>query len=432
MRAFISGLLLAIAFAGTFFTDSARAQDAQSVPALVVLSSDQPKYPMIAIQMHIQGTVRLKVRTDGNKAVKFLEYSGPAMLVVAAEENVNSWRFQPGGPTEFETTFRYVLRPEASCTVDPADTKATQNLPTEVEIITKTFRCDPPPIDPTKPVRVQLTVKLNGKEIPPPVEVVLTVGMNTIHSRLTDGKFEVPPSVFLAEEVDFSTAVGRDHIFIPSLSGFRFTDDPWILNLADRQFEDGQHTGDFIGIKTNTICILEFDSHYGDGVEETVTNCRTRERSAPSESQVKSLPLSSNQREVDDNALRAVSLKIKRNGLTVTPPKEFQFEIIGKSLQVTSEKDRIQIPPEIMKEKGDIWFSFDLDGERVKFQVVNSDLRKPKWTIILADKEHKNLFPNHKFFDDIESRCAVLFEPRLIRAEALGFIYTNCRQKKSN
>jgi periplasmic protein TonB len=76
----------------------------------------KPDYPLIARQMHLSGTVRLRaiIATDGS--VQNLEVlSGHPILVRAAKDAVRQWRYRPtllsGVPVEVETyiTVNFVL-----------------------------------------------------------------------------------------------------------------------------------------------------------------------------------------------------------------------------------------------------------------------------------------------------------------------------------
>jgi protein TonB len=76
----------------------------------------QPVYPRMAMQMHIQGTVRLHaiISTDG-RVTELNFVSGPAQLVQAAMDAVRQWRFSPttlnNTPVQVECQFdvKFVL-----------------------------------------------------------------------------------------------------------------------------------------------------------------------------------------------------------------------------------------------------------------------------------------------------------------------------------
>ena len=126
-----------------------RACDAQSQkPFPVVSRADVPFYPRVAQAAHIDGVVRLRIVTDGDKVSSIDIKSGPPMLARAAEENVETWRFERHSPADFEATFRYVLLPsqcDSKCNCgDTQHSTARLRLPESVEVDAKTVMiCDP-------------------------------------------------------------------------------------------------------------------------------------------------------------------------------------------------------------------------------------------------------------------------------------------------
>ena len=113
-----------------------------------VVGVQVPVYPKILRAAHYDGVVRLRVSTDGRRAVTIDQISGQAMLVKAAAENVKTWEFEQHKPTSFEVLFRFRLLPstcdsECNCsTVEPPS--VVLRLPTEVEITAPTLMtCDP-------------------------------------------------------------------------------------------------------------------------------------------------------------------------------------------------------------------------------------------------------------------------------------------------
>ena len=104
-----------------------------------VLSASVPFYPRIPQHGHIEGTVRLRVLTDGARVSHVQVESGPPMLAQAAQENVKTWRFEAHSRTTFEVTFRYQLlrvRCDATCKkCESAERPSTLlKLPREVEV----------------------------------------------------------------------------------------------------------------------------------------------------------------------------------------------------------------------------------------------------------------------------------------------------------
>jgi TonB family protein len=111
-------------------------------PLPVVATASVPFYPPAARVAHIEGTVRLRVVTDGKRASAITAQSGPPMLAAAAEENVRTWQFKVHKPVTFEATFQYKLLSESECDMDNG--VVTLHLPTEVQVTAKTWQtCDP-------------------------------------------------------------------------------------------------------------------------------------------------------------------------------------------------------------------------------------------------------------------------------------------------
>jgi periplasmic protein TonB len=78
------------------------------------LSGAEPRYPMIAVAAHIQGTVVLAATISRTGAIENLRVvSGPPMLAPAAEQAVQTWRYRPyllnGEPVEVETTINVIF-----------------------------------------------------------------------------------------------------------------------------------------------------------------------------------------------------------------------------------------------------------------------------------------------------------------------------------
>jgi len=123
------------------------AQEAKApVPALT--SAAVPFYPRVPQQAHIEGVVRLRISTDGNRVTSVEVESGQPMLVQAAKENVKTWQFERHTPTSFETTFRYRIFPtkcDSQCNCEGVEKRtALLRLPTEAEVSAEELMtCDP-------------------------------------------------------------------------------------------------------------------------------------------------------------------------------------------------------------------------------------------------------------------------------------------------
>lgn len=115
------------------------------------VSASVPFYPELARATRIQGTVKLRVSTDG-KIVSVIETeSGHPILVGAATNNVKTWEFKPHPPTSFEVTFRYRLfvpQCDSLCNCDRGEhgekESVVLHLPTDAELSAPTLlTCDP-------------------------------------------------------------------------------------------------------------------------------------------------------------------------------------------------------------------------------------------------------------------------------------------------
>jgi hypothetical protein len=144
--ALVIRLLAVPCFAGWVSKVSAVPQGEAPVPTIA--SASVPFYPRIAQTAHIEGAVKLRLSTDG-KVVSAVEVeAGPAMLVQAAKENVNTWRFERHRPTKFETTFHYKLLPSicgSKCNCGSVEGPSViLHIPINVEInADEILTCDP-------------------------------------------------------------------------------------------------------------------------------------------------------------------------------------------------------------------------------------------------------------------------------------------------
>jgi protein TonB len=85
-----------------------------NVEAAALLRQTMPVYPAIAKTAHVQGTVVLHAIIGKDGSVEKLEYiSGPTLLMKAAMDAVESWRYKPlmlnGDATEVETEISVVF-----------------------------------------------------------------------------------------------------------------------------------------------------------------------------------------------------------------------------------------------------------------------------------------------------------------------------------
>lgn len=121
----------------------------QQKPLPSVISASVPLYPRTPQMAHIEGTVRLRISTDGNRVASSEVQSGQPILAKAAQDNVKTWEFEQHSPTTFEATFRYKLLPskcDAECNCDSVEKPSVLlKLPSDVEVNAKELMvCDSP------------------------------------------------------------------------------------------------------------------------------------------------------------------------------------------------------------------------------------------------------------------------------------------------
>ena len=119
-------------------TGCALAQQSQSRVSLPsVIAAAVPLYPIGPQTVNIQGTVHVKISTDGHRVIDAkVENDGvnPA-LGRAAQENAMTWRFAVGEPTTFTVTYRYILVPKLKEIKSNAlNAKVVLCFPTDVEV----------------------------------------------------------------------------------------------------------------------------------------------------------------------------------------------------------------------------------------------------------------------------------------------------------
>lgn len=99
-----------------------------------VTSAELPYYPPGPHTVNLQGTIRVKVRTDGHKVVdaSIENDGGVVAMATAAKENVQTWKFADHEPTVFTVVYRYIIDDQ----IPPVQNNPTIvfRFPTEVEI----------------------------------------------------------------------------------------------------------------------------------------------------------------------------------------------------------------------------------------------------------------------------------------------------------
>ena len=68
-----------------------------------------PLYPPLARVANVEGVVRLRIATDGQRVTSARVIEGNKMLAAAAEENIHTWTFSRHESTAFVVTYRYRL-----------------------------------------------------------------------------------------------------------------------------------------------------------------------------------------------------------------------------------------------------------------------------------------------------------------------------------
>lgn len=140
----LSGVIGACALAWLALAVVPPASGAQRAKQVVpsVDSLGVPTYPRVAWVAHIEGQVRLKVRTDGRQVAGSVVEGGNPILARAAQENVATWRFKAAAPATFEVTYRYTVLPQSKC--EPGGPTVTLRLPEEVDVVVEGLMlCDP-------------------------------------------------------------------------------------------------------------------------------------------------------------------------------------------------------------------------------------------------------------------------------------------------
>jgi hypothetical protein len=100
----------------------------------MVLSAQVPFYPPLARVANVDGTVHVKVTTDGHRVVSTQVEDGNKLLAAAAEENAKTWQFRLHESATFTVTYTYKLLTKWKG--DPDNPTVVLRFPTEVEVST--------------------------------------------------------------------------------------------------------------------------------------------------------------------------------------------------------------------------------------------------------------------------------------------------------
>lgn len=100
--------VFAVALSLTF---SVAAQNSPAATSRKVVARVAPNYPELAKRMHLQGVVKVEAVVRPNGTVKSTRIlGGNPVLVDAATEAVNKWKFEPG-PSETSELVQLTFRP---------------------------------------------------------------------------------------------------------------------------------------------------------------------------------------------------------------------------------------------------------------------------------------------------------------------------------
>jgi hypothetical protein len=142
MQSVIRVLVLLLVLFGLGLGVSMSAAQESKPSSIRIASAGVPLYPPAPRVAHIEGVVRLRLTTDGERVSAIEVESGQPMLARAAQENIKTWRFEKHSPATFEATFRYRILTPSECGTDNGT--VLLRLPTQVEVSANGVQtCDP-------------------------------------------------------------------------------------------------------------------------------------------------------------------------------------------------------------------------------------------------------------------------------------------------
>jgi hypothetical protein len=128
------------------------------------------------------------------------------------------------------------------------------------------------------PVMIKLTAKHNGREVSGPDQVTLSFDGRVLQIPVKDGEFRVSAEVPMTKDISFSTVVDGNRIRT-TIPGSKFTQETWMILLADHHYERDYASAVPKGAKIRPSCILVFESSTTDpGTVQFDPHCRTRNR----------------------------------------------------------------------------------------------------------------------------------------------------------
>ena len=112
-------------------TVASPAAEENVIPVPEITQHQQPNYPGLAWEAHIEGQVRMRVSANDYCVAKITTQSSDPLLAQAAEANVRTWLFGFHKPGTFDITFNYrFLRPGVSFLEKPGIVEISDVLPT--------------------------------------------------------------------------------------------------------------------------------------------------------------------------------------------------------------------------------------------------------------------------------------------------------------
>lgn len=124
-------LLLVVACC--LFACCALTQTDTALPAVTAFAC--PRYPPKAQSMHLQGTVKLKLTTDGHRITHIEVLPSHPILAEEAIKNVRTWTLADHGATSFIVTYYYTLEEHYKDKKDPVtNCSAKMELPSKITV----------------------------------------------------------------------------------------------------------------------------------------------------------------------------------------------------------------------------------------------------------------------------------------------------------
>ena len=105
-------------------------------PLPMLAAAKVPLYPRVARATNTEGTIHVRVRTDGYKVVDAHAREDLKPLSTAAEENVKTWEFVMHTPVSFTIIYRYKLAEDCN----PDNPTVTLRFPTDIEVCQYPYR----------------------------------------------------------------------------------------------------------------------------------------------------------------------------------------------------------------------------------------------------------------------------------------------------